>query len=84
MGHVRLGDLPRTRKWQEVVGLIEGGAGTAQTANAMMTAAERGLNLASEDKGLVGGCGPHQRRCRGEHRCFRLHFLNRFPGQSWI
>ncbi|NQT19504.1 MAG: hypothetical protein HQ592_07355 [Planctomycetes bacterium] len=53
MGHTRLGDLPRTRKWQEVVGLIEGGAGTAQIANATITAAERGLNLAAEDKGLV-------------------------------
>ena len=38
MGHIRLGNLPRTRKWQEVVGLIEGGAGTAQIANATITA----------------------------------------------
>lgn len=53
MGHVRLGNLPRTRKWQEVVGLIEGGAGTAQVANATTTAAEKGLNLAAKDKGLV-------------------------------
>jgi len=53
MGHVRLGNLPRTRKWQQVVALIEGGAGTAQVANATITAAERGLKLASEDKGLV-------------------------------
>ena len=53
MGHTRLGNLPRTRKWQEVVALIEGGAGCAQVANATITAAERGLNLAAEDKGLV-------------------------------
>ncbi|MBN2291557.1 MAG: hypothetical protein JXM70_03970 [Pirellulales bacterium] len=53
MGHIRLGNLPRTRKWQEVVALIEGGAGTAQVSNATITAAERGLNLAAEDKGLV-------------------------------
>ena len=53
MGHIRLGDLPKTRKWQQVVGLIAGGAGTAQIANATISAAERGLNLASEDKGLV-------------------------------
>ena len=53
MGHIRLGDLPRTRKWQEVVAFIEGGAGTAQVANATITAAERGLKLAAEDKGLV-------------------------------
>jgi len=53
MGHIRLGNLPRTRKWQQVVALIEGGAGTAQIANATITAAEQGFNLAAEDKGLV-------------------------------
>jgi len=53
MSHTRLCDLPRTRKWQQVVGLIAGGAGTAQVANATITAAERGLRLAAEDKGLV-------------------------------
>jgi len=53
MGHLRLGDLPRTRKWAQVVGLIEVGAGTAQIANATMTAAEQGFKLAGEDKGLV-------------------------------
>ena len=53
MGHTRLGDLPRTRKWRDVVGLIQGGAGTAQIANATISAAEKGLNLATEDTGLV-------------------------------
>lgn len=53
MGHIRLGNLPRTRKWQQVVALIEGGAGTAQIANATITAAEEGFKLAAEDKGLV-------------------------------
>src|SRR5208283_1970337 len=53
MGHMRLGDLPRTRKWQQVVGLIEGGAGTAQLANATISAAERGLNFAAQDPGVV-------------------------------
>lgn len=53
MGYLRLGDLPRTRKWQQVVGLIEGGAGAAQIANATIAAAEKGLNLAAEDAGLV-------------------------------
>ena len=47
MGHIRLGNLPKTRKWQQVVDLIEGGAGTAQVANATITAAERGLKLAA-------------------------------------
>ena len=40
MGHTRLGDIPRTRKWEVVVGLIEGGAGTLWVANAMISAAE--------------------------------------------
>lgn len=53
MGHIRLGDLPRTRKWSQVVGLIAGGASAAQVANATITAAERGLASASNDKGLV-------------------------------
>ncbi|MCK9264500.1 MAG: hypothetical protein M0R18_11875 [Deltaproteobacteria bacterium] len=53
MGHIRLGNLPRTQKWQQVVALIEGGAGTAQIANATITAAEQGFKLAAADKGLV-------------------------------
>lgn len=53
MGHSRLGNLPRTRKWQEVVALVEGGAGAAQLANATITAAERGMKFAAEDKAMV-------------------------------
>jgi hypothetical protein len=53
MGHIRLGELPRTRKWSQVVGLIEGGAGTAQVANATIHAAEAGLSFAAKDKGVV-------------------------------
>ena len=53
MGHTRLGNLPRTRKWGQVVGLMAGGAGAAQIANATIRAAEKGLNLAAEDKALV-------------------------------
>ena len=53
MGHIRLGELPRTRKWEQVVGLIAGGAGTAQVANATINAAEKGLGVAVKDKGLI-------------------------------
>ncbi len=53
MGHIRLGDLPRTRKWSQVVGLIEGGAGTAQIATATINAAEKGLSSAAKDKGVI-------------------------------
>ena len=53
MGHIRLGNLPRTRKWQQVVSLIEGGARAPQIANATIAAAEKALELAAKDKGLV-------------------------------
>jgi len=53
MGHTRLGNLPRTRKWQEVVGLIAIGAGADQIANAVIRAAEQGLMQAAHHKGLV-------------------------------
>jgi len=57
MGHIRLGELPRTRKWAQVVGLIEGGAGSAQVANATITAAERGLRTCFE-MGVTGSALP--------------------------
>ncbi len=53
MGHTRLGHLPRSRKWQEVVALIDAGAGTEQIANATIAAAEQSLKTAANDKGLV-------------------------------
>ena len=53
MGHITLGNLPRTRKWRQVIALIETGAGTAQVANATIDAADRGLKEAGKDKGLV-------------------------------
>ena len=53
MGHIRLGNLPRTRKWQQVVALIEGGAHASQIANATISAAENALTQAAKDKGLV-------------------------------
>jgi len=53
MGHTKLGPLPRTRNWRQVVAFIEGGAGTSQIANATIAAAEQGLVSASKDKGLV-------------------------------
>lgn len=53
MGHIRLGELPRTRKWSQVVALLEGGAGTAQVANATINAAEKEIRSAGQDKGVV-------------------------------
>jgi hypothetical protein len=53
MGHIRLGSLARTRKWQQVIGLLEAGAGTPEVAAATLDAAKRGLEDASLDPALV-------------------------------
>jgi hypothetical protein len=53
VGHIRLGALPRTRKWTQVVALIAAGAGANQVAQATLEAAEDGLKKAATDKGLL-------------------------------
>lgn len=53
MGHIRLGMLPRSRRWQEVVGLVAYGAEPEQVASVTMTAAARALASANDDVGLV-------------------------------
>jgi len=53
MGHIRLGTLPKTHKWQRVVGLIAGGADVERIAAASADAAEHGLERASQDQGLA-------------------------------
>lgn len=53
MGHIRLGNLPRTRRWQQVIGLLEAGAGTPQVAAATLEAAKRGLAEAADDPALI-------------------------------
>jgi hypothetical protein len=53
MGHIRLGRLPRTRKWQQVVSLIDGGARTSAIAAATLKASENGLEGAAKDVALV-------------------------------
>ncbi len=53
MGHIRLGRLPRTRKWSEVVGLVGGGGGTVDVANATLDASLEDLSIAANDPGLV-------------------------------
>jgi hypothetical protein len=52
MGHIRLGTLSKTRKWQQVVGLIADGADVGRIAAASADAAEHGLERASQDQGL--------------------------------
>jgi hypothetical protein len=53
MGHICLPPLPATRKWNQVVDLIGGGAVAAQLATATINAAERGLKAAANDHGVV-------------------------------
>lgn len=49
MGHIRLGTLPRSKKWRDVVGLIDSGASVDVIAEAAAKASERDLSLASKD-----------------------------------
>jgi hypothetical protein len=53
MGHIRLGTLPKTHKWEHVVTLIAGGADVERIAAASADAAEHGLERASQDQGLA-------------------------------
>ena len=64
MGHIRLGKIPTNKKWKEVVGLIalEVDSDLAsresladdieRIASRTLNAAEAGLNIAVQDKGL--------------------------------
>jgi len=38
VGHIRLGQLPRTRKWRDIVELVAAGADVPQVANATIKA----------------------------------------------
>ncbi len=53
MGHIKYGPLPKTRKWNEVVDLIAGGASAAQIATATVNAAERGFRSAAKDQAVI-------------------------------
>lgn len=53
MGHVRLGKLPRTKKWQQVVDLVAEGGDLGQVAAASAEAVESGLRAASRDPTFV-------------------------------
>jgi hypothetical protein len=53
MGHTRLGRLPRTRKWQDVIGLVGAGFATADIAAATLDASKDGLEDAARDPALL-------------------------------
>lgn len=52
MGHQHLGRLPRSRDWQQVIGLIRAGADAAAVAAAASEAAEHSMIDASNDEGV--------------------------------
>ncbi len=51
MGHTRLGTLPRSKDWREVVELIAGGADISQVAEATIKAAEKAFSFVADDAG---------------------------------
>jgi hypothetical protein len=53
MGHKRLGTLPKTKRWQQVIASLEGGESVAQVAAASSDAAEGALSRASSDPALI-------------------------------
>ncbi len=53
MGHVHLGVLPGTRKWREVVDLVEGGASDDLVIASAAIAAERDLSRAVDDRVFI-------------------------------
>lgn len=52
MGHSRIGTLPASKKWQEVVRLISEGANVAAVADATLNAAERALAWVQKNAGF--------------------------------
>jgi hypothetical protein len=53
MGHVRLGRLPQTRNWQDVVGLLGAAAPVDRVAAASALAAERAIGRAAADPAVT-------------------------------
>lgn len=53
MGHERMGGLPRTRRWTEVIELVAGGGSAAAVASATLDAIEADLAGAANDPALV-------------------------------
>jgi len=52
MGHLQLGDLPRTYHWQDVISLYEYAPDAPDLAAATLEAAQKGLELASREPGV--------------------------------
>ena len=53
MGHIRLGKLPKTYRWQQVIDLLEQAASIPELAQAAFDAAQRGLLRVPKDQGFT-------------------------------
>ncbi len=53
MGHLRLGNLPKTESWQTVVGLVANGSSASEIAAAVLDASKKGLRQAPDDPAFV-------------------------------
>lgn len=53
MGHIRLGTLPQSKRWGQVVSLLKEGAGTPEVAAASLDASKSGFQQAVKDEGLL-------------------------------
>jgi hypothetical protein len=53
MGHKRLGTLPKTKRWQQVVASVEAGESVARVAAASSDAAEGALSRSATDPALI-------------------------------
>jgi hypothetical protein len=53
LGHNRLGRLPRTHRWKNVIALLEQSAGVPEIAHASFNAASTGLQRVAKDAGFV-------------------------------
>lgn len=50
MGHIRLGKLPQSKKWRDVVGLLQTGGSVEDVARASAQAAESALATSADDQ----------------------------------
>jgi hypothetical protein len=53
MGHTRLGNLPKTQKWAQVIALIQSLADPAMVAAATLRASKEGLDRVTRDPALI-------------------------------
>ena len=76
MGHDRLHQLPTTRNWRKVIGTLRATDDPAVIADRTTQAADRGINLAKEDRG-------GSRRDFSTYECNLVFPRKEFSGTAW-